>query len=449
MSLDMRPPINRAMRTLDRSFFKKTIPISAARVFQNNQLSKLRNELSKSGDILGIERISSIRPDPEPSKKASGNKCILLRPDLKHNDNSTWGNTMSQLVNTEQISLIPYDLQIDYDHWTYREIMNAILPEDALDGLTAAFQQVGHVGHMNLPDEYLPYKQMIATVLQDKNPTITTIINKVDDVGQASVYRTFSYEVLSGPDDMNVTVKEQDCIFLFNYAKVYWNSRLNTEHERHVNLFKEGDAICDVMGGIGPFAIPAGKKKCFVWANDLNPESYAALKDGIARNKVADFVLPFNEDGHKFIRRATAELYKTDREVVLRKKQSRSKPQPFQETRMTQPKTFSHFLMNLPATALTFLPSFVGLYSGANISKGTPLPKIHVYCFNTKSDDNKAEGEKICEEISQHLNFSFKPGDGSKEGEVEVIDVRDVAPKKRMFCASFILPEEVAHRVVE
>ena len=71
---------------------------------------------------------------------------------------------------------------------------------------------------------------------------------------------------------------------------------------------------------------------------------------------------------------------------------------------------------------------------------------IHVHCFSTKSDDNKAEERKICEEISAQLNYHFSPGDPQNEGEVGIWDVRDVAPLRRMFCASFRLPHEVAFR---
>ena len=67
---------------------------------------------------------------------------------------------------------------------------------------------------------------------------------------------------------------------------------------------------------------------------------------------------------------------------------------------------------------------------------------IHVYCFNTKSDDNKAEEVKICREVSEQLGHAVKPDDD----EVTIWDVRDVAPQKRMFCASFRLPKEVAFR---
>ena len=37
-----------------------------------------------------------------------------------------------------------------------------------------------------------------------------------------------------------------------------------------IDRFKPGEAVCDVMAGVGPFAVPAGKRKVFVWANDLN-----------------------------------------------------------------------------------------------------------------------------------------------------------------------------------
>lgn len=140
--------------------------------------------------------------------------------------------------------------------------------------------------HLNLREQYYPYKYLIASVLLDKNPTICTVINKTADVGNDSAFRTFEYELLAGVPDLNVEVKEEECHFRFDYSKVYWNSRLNTEHRRLVEIFQPGDAVCDVMAGVGPFAVPAGKKKVFVWANDLNPESYASLEDNITRNKV-------------------------------------------------------------------------------------------------------------------------------------------------------------------
>lgn len=297
-------------------------------------------------------------------------------------------------------------------------------------------------------DQYLQYKNLIGEILIDKNPGVRTVINKVDDVGEESEYRTFKYEVLAGPDDMDVEIREADCTFRFNYAKVYWNSRLNTEHGRLVENFTEGDAVCDVMAGIGPFAVPAGRKRVFVYANDLNPDSYSSLVDAIKLNKVDQYVRPFCDDGHTFIRTATSELLRTTHSVDIHKKQSRTEAKtgrPAVLNTLPQPRTFHHYVMNLPASAITFLPSFIGLYTEddrALLPAGFKLPMVHVYCFNTKSEDNVQEGIKICEEISEQIGYKITP----QTPETTIWDVRDVAPHKRMFCASFRLPEEVAFR---
>lgn len=465
-----RPPVNRLMRTLDRSFFQRTVSLKAARVFDNKNIFKIRTALERSKDALSQERIGSVHPDPDFELAKLGRKCILLRPEVKVSETAStsegqngepstlstpWPHSdiLSNLVKEDLIAVIPYELKLDYDYWTYHDIMSSILPTDEQGEIPSGFSTVGHVAHLNLRDEYLQHKHIIAQILVDKNPGVRTVINKIDDVGEESEFRTFKYEVLAGEDDLNVMISEENCTFKFDYSKVYWNSRLNTEHRRLVATFKEGEAVCDVMAGIGPFAVPAGKKKIFVWANDLNPDSYESLQDAIKRNKVGEFVRPFCEDGRTFIQSAVAELAQSEEKAVeITKKTSRKDPAAKPEVLRTlkQPRTFGHFVMNLPASAITFLPSFIGMFPPSLVEllgEELRMPLIHVYCFSTKSEDNVEEGKKICEEISRQLDFEVKPGK-IEEGGVEIYDVRDVAPKKRMFCASFRLPREVATRTV-
>lgn len=178
--------------------------------------------------------------------------------------------------------------------------------------------------------------------------------------------------------------------------------------------------------------------------------------------QVSRFVRPSNEDGRVFIRSAAQQLLDTNTAVDITPKPSRSTRHTpsssaalstssslFSQPAITlhQPKTFDHYVMNLPATAITFLDAFIGLYRGHETlffpHTSTKLPMIHVHCFSTKSDDNVEEKMKICTEISERIEFEIKPD----APEVEIWDVRDVAPQKRMFCASFRLPGEVAFRV--
>lgn len=74
---------------------------------------------------------------------------------------------------------------------------------------------------------------------------------------------------------------------------------------------------------------------------------------------------------------------------------------------------------------------------------------VHVHCFSTKSDDNVRESLEVTGWVSEQLGVEMKVGteeDMGKEEMCFVREVRDVAPKKRMFCATFRVPREVAFR---
>ena len=98
------------------------------------------------------------------------------------------------------------------------------------------FEVAGHVAHVNLRDEWLPYKHWIGQVLLDKNsPAIKTVVNKVGTI--ENVYRVLECEIIAGNADPGwslVTVREEGCVFDLDFQKVYWNSRLAGEHHRLV-----------------------------------------------------------------------------------------------------------------------------------------------------------------------------------------------------------------------
>lgn len=269
-------------------------------------------------------------------------------------------------------------------------------------GLLSSFEQVGHVIHLNLPVTHLPHRFIIGRILLDKIQAIRTVVNKMGNI--ASKFRAFKMELLAGVEDFNVTLKEHGITFRFDYSKVYWNSRLSTEHQRVLKHFKEGETIADMFAGVGPFALPAAARGFQVYANDLNPDSYAALVDNSNRNRLTSKIHAFNLDGSDFIQHLI-------RENV----------------------TFHHVLMNLPASAVEFMTAFRNTFP---MTWGESLPMIHCYTF--------AFFEKDAEEGARNAQKLVEDVLGSPIEPVEIYDVRDVAPNKHMYCVSFPLPKQAA-----
>ena len=245
---------------------------------------------------------------------------------------------------------------------------------------------------------------------------VRTVVNKTDTID--NTFRFFSMETLAGDDDMVATVQENGCSFTFDFSKVYWNSRLHTEHERVVGLLEKGDTLLDVFAGVGPFSIPAAKKGCTVYANDLNPNSYDALVKNARKNRVS--LKAFNMDGAEFLRTVIPQLI----EQTL----NHSSPAPT---------ICTHIIMNLPAIAAQFLHTFRGLFLSVphNMRDSVSLPTVHCYCFSKSQSPDKDSQETIERNLGTSLN----------EGTFSVTRVRQVAPNKAMMRVSFSLPQEVAY----
>ena len=459
MTSTIRPPLARGMRLLDRDFFRQTINLAAARIPDSQKISTIRTALQKANDTLNIPRQKPIRIDPSNP----GQKCILLHETIKPYDKSTWPPVTTSLVNSGDVSIFEYPFLSEYSHWDSRDILLSIFPEDFKGDIPTSFNQVGHIAHFNLRSEHDPFKEIIGQVTIDKNPSIKTVVNKTELLGEENddnEFRVLRLEVIAGEPEFKVELKESGCTFPFDFSKVFWNSRLGAEHERLVALFEPGEAICDVMSGVGPFAVPAGKKGCFVLANDLNPDCKVGLDDAIRVNKVGEFVQGYCEDGHQFIKNAARRLRETKyvaKVPIKGKKISRTEVkarggspgrQQQQVTEIERPRVFSHFIMNLPASATAFLPNYMGVYEGCEElfepHTTAKLPMVHCYCFAWIPDEEHPETEDpkvaICKVLSEQMGYQFTPD----MPELDIYDVRDLAPRKHQFCASFRLPAEVA-----
>ncbi|XP_073122799.1 tRNA (guanine(37)-N(1))-methyltransferase 2 isoform X2 [Henckelia pumila] len=248
-----------------------------------------------NGYLLDRPRIKPITEDPTCNK----NRYMILSERIQNTDLSEIpSHKVDELKELFEIQVFPYSLTLGYSYWSADHILKQILPLGV--EVPSSFETIGHIAHLNITDELLQYKDVIAKVLYDKNyPRIKTIVNKVGTI--TNEFRVPKFEVLAGDCNMVTEVKQFGAVFNLDYGLVYWNSRLEHEHMRLVSIFQTGDIICDMFAGIGPFTIPAAQKGCYVYANDLNPDSIHYLKINAEKNKVDNLVRAYNLDARIFI----------------------------------------------------------------------------------------------------------------------------------------------------
>lgn len=390
------------MTNLDRDAFTTLLKVP---VLQFQQV--------KISTIMPIVKNYLLKMRQFKSLITTDNLTIMYLDPMKVSNFDDFTDKDRETIKQENGTFSQMDLKVTYDNWKLDDILKAIFPENEAPG---SFSQIGHIVHLNLRDSQLPFKNLVGQVILDKVPNAKTVVNKTNIID--TTFRHFSMELLAGEENTIVEVKENGCRYEFDFAKVYWNPRLGTEHERIVELLNPQDVLYDVFSGVGPFSVPAARKGIKVLANDLNPNSYNWLLKNSQINKTKDNLLAFNKDGRDFL--------KTEVKNNILKRRETNEPGT------------EHIVMNLPAIAVEFLDVFHNLFSDEEIIKiSTKKPKIHVYCFvKLGKSENPFDAAKLL--VEEKIQTSLCP-----ETLIEIQYVRNVAPNKEMLRVSFFLTQTI------
>ena len=403
-----------------------------------------KKDTSKFVKILKPHKNSYKNLNPIKHSKDSNDNIYLTKflPEEK-------GKLEEVLKNEKNWSIIEESITLNEKNFSYEEIFKYFIEDEIdkkkLDGneinvdnllktLPNGFEIVGKIAHMNLRDQYLKYKYFIGQLILDKNPSLSTVINKVGKID--NVYRTYDMEILAGEENYNVEHKEGNVRFQFDLRKTYWCSRLQNERDRVLKLLKKNEVLCDAFCGVGPLALRACKQGVKVYANDLNPDAYTYLNNNIRINKLnKDNIKTYNMDAREFIKG----LVNMSKNNVDEDEENGDKIFP-------KDLHINHFYMNLPKDAIEFMDIFVGLFKGCknDIYNKDNLPIIHVYGF-AKIDNNPHEllKKRIAKAFKIEYDL-FK-----KECEKDILNiqnVRDISNKKVVYCIDMKIPEIIAYQ---
>ena len=467
---------------------KSVYPVEVGIDYSPHDVSERKYDPKKERKIVLIRLGDPLNTDDTTPL----NDPVFVDPRVKALLESSLDNEVSQsatapvgkmAVRKSHISLpaSPYSLM------TVDQVLRRLLPtaegstsndtDNQVDEIPSSFEIAGHIAHVNLRSESLPYKYLIGKAILDKNPRIRVVVNKIGNI--ENEFRTFPMEIIAGEglhndslDElcqgksqgetrftvdknaetgmqiqmkigeehqslMEVQLKEHGCRFTLDFARVYWNSRLQGEHGRLVQYIvqaaksscmdvsdgkKNQCVVADAMAGVGPFAVPLtsansphfNNTPIICHANDLNPISYKYLQMNAKINRCFSYRLQtYNLDARQFIHKMNAENIQVD-----------------------------HFIMNLPQMA----PEFLDAFRGWKFNEALDTPMIHVHCFDEKArtpEDHIRIEKNTLQRCEKALGCPGCLVDSKSKYKIEVRVIRDVGPRKNMLCVSFQLPREV------
>ena len=195
-----------------------------------------------------------------------------------------------------------------------KRALEGVLTDQESEELFSAFDQIGDIIVIRIPDSLLSKKKVIGETLLKEVSTAKSVLYQSSDV--SGDFRTRSLELLAGEDKTETEYKEFGCRFFVDVEKVFFSPRLSTERERIADVITDGETVINMFGGVGMFSILAAKnKKCTVYNIDINPVASQLCEKNISLNKLVGEVISLNGDAAQIVNDQLKE--KGDRTLML------------------------------------------------------------------------------------------------------------------------------------
>lgn len=254
--------------------------------------------------------------------------------------------------------------------------------------LRTAYDLVGDIAIIEIPEELEKKETLIAETLLASNKKIKTVAKKVGIHG--GEFRTQKLKILAGKRTKETIYREHGICLKLHVENVYFSPRLSAERKRIADQVKPGETILVMFSGCGPYLAVLGKhtKAKELVGVEINPLAHKYAEENMHGNKINN-----------------AQLYQGDVRKIVPSLQ----------------KTFDRIIMPLPRSADSFLD--------IAFSVAKPRAMIHLYSFGKEEDlqQMKKNINKIAKKESKGYKIS------------KTITCGQYAPRKFRFCTDILM----------
>ena len=187
-----------------------------------------------------------------------------------------------------------------------KQVLGSTLTPEETAQVYSAFDQIGDIVIIKIPDELMPKKKLIADAILANVKTAKTVFAQVSPV--RGDYRVRDLELIAGENRTITEYKEHACRFKVDVAKTYFSPRLSTERQRIAGMVGENETIVNMFAGVGTYSVVIAKanKTCRVYSIDSNSAASELDRINAKLNKVQDRVFSICGDAVEVIKDSLA-----------------------------------------------------------------------------------------------------------------------------------------------
>jgi tRNA (guanine37-N1)-methyltransferase len=182
-----------------------------------------------------------------------------------------------------------------------KTILKNVLPPEDISKLYSAFDIVGSIIILRIPDSLNSRKHIIADTVLMNIKSAKSIFAQTSAV--QGDYRLRNLEYLAGVNCTATEHREHGCRFKVDVSKTYFSPRLSTERMRISKMITDNEIITNMFAGVGTYSILIAKsnKTCKVYSIDSNPIANELALVNTQLNKVRERVIPICGDAREVI----------------------------------------------------------------------------------------------------------------------------------------------------
>lgn len=151
--------------------------------------------------------------------------------------------------------------------------------------LISAYDVVGDIAVIIIPQELEPKEQLIADAILTSNRKIRVVAKRAGQY--RGEFRTIPLTILAGENRKETEVKESGIRLLVNPETVYYSVRSGTERRRLAALVQPDESVLVLFSGIAPYPLVISRysRAKYIVGVEKNPQAHAYGIENLSRNR--------------------------------------------------------------------------------------------------------------------------------------------------------------------